>query len=335
MKRIVPKILLFTAVLMCTQFVNADWHKRSVNTLAWLHSVHFTDAKTGWIGGSKGTLLGTTDGGKTWTKKVGVTQDTIRQVIFTDKNNGWLLCERDIYNLGNSGASYLLKTENGGNTWSRTDFKTARRQRVTKLFFSKSGFGLAVGETGALFGLEDDNRNWKQLPLPSSYLLSGGAFVDDLKGTIVGGGGTILFTDDAGTTWNKALVAGNAPSRFNSVFFNDERTGWAVGSGGVIAQTVNGGRLWRQQKSSTTEKLNDVFFLNSAEGWAIGDSGVMLHTTTAGNVWRNVDLKSDHRLESIFFRGDHGWVVGFGGTILEYEKVDSGKTPRPRFADKR
>lgn len=335
MKRILAKIFVFSMLLFGLQSVNADWHKRSLNTLAWLHSVHFTDSKMGWIAGSKGTLLHTVDGGKTWTKKVGVTQDTIRQVIFTDKNNGWLLCERDIYNLGDSGASYLLKTENGGENWFRTDFKTARRQRVTKLFFSQGGFGLAVGEVGALFGLEDDNRSWKRLTLPSAYLMSGGAFLDDLKGTIVGGGGTILFTDDAGTTWNKAFISGRAPSKFNSVFFHDEKVGWAVGSDGVIAQTVNSGRLWRQQKSNTTEKLNDVYFLNSAEGWSIGDSGVMLHTTTAGNVWRNVDLKSDHRLESIFFNGDHGWIVGFGGLILEYEKDAGGKTSRLRFSDKR
>ncbi|MEZ5343950.1 MAG: YCF48-related protein [Pyrinomonadaceae bacterium] len=335
MKDIAPKLLIFGILFFCFQSAYAGWHKRSENTLAWLHSVHFSDADTGWIAGSKGTLLSTTDGGKTWIKKSGVTQDLIRQVIFTDSKNGWLLCERDIYSLGNAGASYLLKTEDGGKTWSRIDFKTSQRQRVTKLFFSKNGFGLAVGETGALFGLEDDNRSWKKLTPPSSYLMSGGAFTNDLRGTIVGGGGTILFTDDAGITWNRASVAGRKTSKFNSVFFNDEKVGWAVGSGGMIAQTVNSGKLWRQQRTGTSEKLNDVFFLNSAEGWAIGDGGVMLHTTTAGNIWRNVDLNSDHKLEAIFFSGDHGWVVGFGGLILEYEKEGNSSAPRPRFSDRR
>ncbi|MCB1024828.1 MAG: hypothetical protein KDB79_10585 [Acidobacteria bacterium] len=335
MKGIFVKLFIFAILLTGIQAVHAEWRKRQVNSLAWLHSVYFVDQDTGWIGGSKGTLLHTVDGGKTWTKKFEVTNDNIRQVVFTDKKNGWLLCERDIFSLGAAGASYLLKTENGGETWSRTDFKAAKRQRVTKLFFSKNGFGLAIGETGALFGLEDDNRSWKRLTLPSSYLMSGGVFLDNMRGTIVGGGGTILFTDDAGITWNKGFISGNSASKFNSVFFNDEKVGWAVGSGGIIAQTVNSGRLWRQQKSGTTEKLNDIYFLNSAEGWAIGDRGVMLHTTTAGNIWRNVDPGSDHRLESIFFSGDHGWVVGFGGVVLEYQKDHDRNMPRPKFAIKR
>ena len=302
------------------QTAKAEWRKQHVDTLAWLHSVYFIDKDTGWIGGSKGTFLKTVDGGRSWNKQPTFTQDIIRDVFFSDKNTGWLLCERDIYSLGRNTSSYLLKTSSGGGTWEKVEFENNQRQRITRIFFAANGYGMAIGETGALFGLLDDTRTWKKLTPPTRYLMADGAFLDDLQAAVVGGGGTILFTEDAGTTWNKAFVSGKPASRLNAVFFNNSRVGWAVGSDGKILQTINGGKLWRHQRSVTSDRLNDVFFLNSAEGWVVGDNGVMLHTTTAGNVWRKAASISGHKLESLFFSGDRGWAVGFGGTILIYEK---------------
>ena len=335
MTRLATTILLAFLVCLSCENANAEWRRQESNTLAWLKSVHFSDAKNGWIGGSKGALLRTRDAGAKWTKQVGVTRDTIRQVLFSDKNNGWLLCERDIYNLGSAGASYLMKTSDAGETWVKVDLNNPQRQRLTRIFFAKNGFGLAIGETGVLFGLQDDDRTWGKLSLPVSYLMSDGVFLDDFRGAVVGGGGTILFTEDAGVSWNQAFVAGKSPSKFNAVFFNDKQTGWAVGSKGEIFQTLNGGRAWRSQRSNTSERLNDVFFLNSAEGWAIGDNGSMLHTTTAGNIWRKTGTKSTHRLESIFFNGTKGWVVGFGGTILKYDAGSATKFGKPGFSKHR
>ncbi len=329
--RFTLKILLLVTFLISTQSVSAEWRKQSANTLAWLRTIHFIDANNGWIGGSKGTLLKTVDGGESWSKTPGLVSDSIRQIVFTDKKNGWLLCERDIYSLGRAEASYLMKTADGGATWNRIDLRNPLRQRITRIFFAKNGFGLAIGETGALFGLKDDDTSWKRLTLPSSYLMSDGVFIDEFRGTIVGGGGTILFTEDAGISWNRAFVSGKPASRFNAIFFNDKRVGWTVGSGGKIFQTVNGGRIWRAQRSNSAERLNDVFFLNSAEGWAVGDNGEMLHTTTAGNIWRRINSTSPHRLESIYFNGRRGWVVGFGGTILRYDARKASEITKRAF----
>ncbi len=329
--RYIKETLLIGFVLFSFQNVEAGWQKQSANTLAWLKTVYFVDANTGWIGGSKGTLLKTTDGGTTWKKVATASRDNLREIYFTDKNNGWILCERDVFSLGSNSASYLLKTTNGGKKWEQIEFKDNPRHRVTKIFFSLNGFGLAIGEMGILFGLEDDNRGWKKLSLPSRYLMSDGVFLDDLNSTIVGGGGTILFTEDAGLTWNQAQINERKVSKFNAVFFTTKKRGWAVGTDGSIFNTTNGGRFWRSQQARTKERLNDLYFINSKEGWAIGDNGTILHTQTGGDVWVAEDSRSNHRLESIHFKGNRGWVVGFGGTILRYDAIGRSKTQRPRF----
>ncbi|MDQ3636004.1 MAG: archaeosortase/exosortase family protein [Acidobacteriota bacterium] len=161
-----------------------------------------------------------------------------------------------------------------------------------------------------------------------------GIFTNNLHGVIVGGGGTILFTEDAGTTWNPAFVSDKDKAKLNSVFFINKSNGWAVGSKGKIYQTISGGRFWRLQDSKTTKTLNDIYFSNTAEGWAIGDDGTILHTTTAGNVWSEAGSGSTHKFEKIVFNGNKGWIVGFGGTILSYEAGNQALTERPKLTNR-
>jgi len=321
---LVKKIFVLLLVLTCLQTAKADWTKQTSNTLAWLRDVYFLNEQTGWIVGSGGTILTTVDGGKTWIKKKNFTQDVIRQVFFTDERNGWLLCERNLYALGSNSPSYFLKTNDGGINWKRAEFTDNQRKRVTKFLFTKKGAVLAVGEGGAFFAVSSDERSWKRMQSPVRYLLFDGIFTDDSHGVIVGAGGSILFTEDAGATWIKAVIFGNPNTKLNSVFFVNQRNGWTVGTQGRIYQTFNGGKIWREQKSNLTKDLTDVFFNNTAEGWAVGDEGAILHTTTAGNVWEVIDSKNKHRLEKIFFIGKKGWAVGFGGTILFYDDNNAG-----------
>lgn len=313
-------ILLLFLLFACIAAAKAEWTKQNSNTFAWLQDVYFINEQTGWIVGSGGTFLSTTDGGKSWTKRKNFIEDNIRQVYFADEQSGWLLCERDLFSLGANSPSYLLKTSDGGASWERIEFTGNQRKRITKFFFAKSGTGLAIGEGGAFFAMQDDGKTWKQMPSPVRYLMFDGIFTDDSRGVVVGAGGSILFTEDAGLSWNKASVFGNSETKLNSVFFLNQKNGWTVGSQGKIFQTLNGGKTWREQKSNITKDLTDVFFNNSAEGWAVGAEGTILYTTTAGNVWTVVNLKAKHKLERIFFVGKKGFAVGFGGTILSYDE---------------
>lgn len=315
-------ILLLLLLLACFQTTNADWTKQNSNTLAWLRDVYFLNEQTGWIVGSGGTFLTTTDGGKNWIKKKDFIEDNIRQIYFADEQNGWLLCERNLFSLGENSPSYLLKTVNGGVSWDRIEFTDNQRKRITKIFFTKNGSAWAIGEGGAFYAMQDDKKTWKRSSSPVRYLLFDGIFTGDSHGVVVGAGGSILFTEDAGLSWNKASVLGNPETKLNSVFFLNQKNGWTVGSQGKIFQTVNGGKTWREQKTNIAKDLTDVFFSSSAEGWVIGDEGTILYTATAGNVWTTVTTKAKHKLEKVFFTGKKGFAVGFGGTILAYDDIN-------------
>lgn len=308
------------------QTANARWLRQESGTLAWLHAIFFVNQNKGWIAGSKGTFLTTDDGGKTWRQDRHFTEDNIRDVYFSDAQNGYLLCERDIYNQGTLPASYLLKTENGGASWEKIEFAN-ERARIAKIFFAIGGYGFAVGESGTLLAMQGDKKTWKKTDLPMRFLLLGGSFPNALEGSIVGGNGTVLFTEDAGQTWNPATLAGENRPRLNTVFFINPKTGWTAGSGGKIYATMNGGKYWREQVSNVTQNISDLFFINSAEGYAVGDNGTILHTMTAGNIWSAEESNVKHKLEKIVYSGQKWFAVGFGGTILQYE---SGKPNEPR-----
>lgn len=307
---------------ICFQTANAGWTKQNANTLAWLHDIYFFDENRGLIAGSGGTFLETADGGKTWTKRKSFTPDKILQIYFSDDYTGWLLCERNVFSRGANSLSYLMKTTDGGTNWEKVELKDAGRARLTKIFFNQKGKGFAVGESGALFELKG-NGVWEKSPSPIRYLLLDGKFLDDQNGAIVGAGGNVYFTEDAGANWNQANVFGKSSAKLNSVFFADRKTGWAVGSEGKILQTLSSGRTWREQNSKITKDLFDVFFKNTAEGWAVGSEGVILHTNTGGNVWVVEETSVKHKLEKVIFVGKKGFAVGFGGTILVYGENNS------------
>ena len=323
------------AIFLLQQVNAGEWRKQPSGTLSWLHSIYFLDAKRGWIVGSNGTLLTTTDGGATWKKAVKPSEDNLRDVFFTDENNGWLLAERDVFKLTSAGEarSVLLRTTDGGATWERTGVfptsKTASPQFTRLLVSDDRTTAWAIGELGSVYALEN-NQIWQKQVSPTRFLLRGGAIFNRSEAVLIGAGATILHTADGGGIWREARVYAAENARFNSVFFATRSLGWAVGTGGRIFASADGGKTWRGQNSPLTADLLDVCFVTPNEGWAAGDGGSLLRTTNSGNTWTPEKINTTHRLERIVFIGrERGFAVGFGGTILAYTNETR---PRPRLA---
>lgn len=314
------------AIATTTLATPGVWQRQRTSSLAWLRGIFFLDQNRGWAVGSRGTLLSTSDSGKTWQKKPQPTQDTIRDIYFSDEENGWLVCERNIYDLRSNDEprAYLLKTDDGGQHWTRVDMRGANVDaRLMRAIFTRGGRGWAFGEGGAVYSTRDSGANWTKLQAPTRYLLLGGAFIDEQSGWLVGAGSTILQTSDGGDTWHHARLPDAARVRFNSISFVDPRLGWAVGSGGMIYRTLNGGRSWQRQVSGVSADLLDVKFLDAREGWAVGAEGTVLHTSDGGTHWTSERSGTPHALERIYFTDrTHGWAVGFGGTIISYSLSD-------------
>ncbi len=297
-----------------------SWTRQRSGTLAWLHSVFFLDRNRGWIVGSKGTLLTTVDGGQNWIAKGRPAEDVLRDVYFSDARNGWLLCERNVYELKTKDdpRTYLMQTTDGGEHWQRVD--VAKKEvdvRLVRALFSRGGRAWAFGEKGVIFATRDSGANWVKLQTPTQHLLLGGAFIDDDRGWIVGAGATILQTSDGGQTWHLIQPAGDTAIRFTAVSFVDNRIGWSVGTNGAVYRTNNGGHTWQQQNSGVAADLYDVKFIDASEGWAVGSEGTIIYTNDGGLNWTVERTGIQHPFERVFISDrTHGWAVGFGGTVV-------------------
>lgn len=324
-------IALFALACLCPAVARAEWVKRNTNSFAWFKDIYFFNEQRGWITGTDGVLLETQDGGTTWIQGKKFSSDTFLQVHFTSENDGWMLCERNVFQRGSDPNSYLRRTRDGGRTWEKVQFEDGGRERVTRLLFNPDGVGMAFGEGGVFYKLQEDGATWKRSQTAIHYLLLDGAYGSEKVGAIVGTGGTIMFTDDGGFTWERASLLGDAAARFSSVFFVGQQGAWAVGSKGRIFRSNGGARLWRQQESGVTADLTDVYFSTQYNGWAIGENGVIVRTRDGGSSWTDVDTRTTHRLERIVFNGGRGWVVGFGGTVLTYDSQGGSgdQSPKP------
>jgi photosystem II stability/assembly factor-like uncharacterized protein len=304
---------------------SAAWTRQPSGTMSWLRGVFFLDQNRGWVAGSGGTLLETSDGGQTWRRLNTLTKDNLRDVYFANQKIGWLVVERDVFKLktNDEPRTYLLKTEDGGLTWRPVFLNGADvNARLVRAVFADAERGWVFGETGVVFATTDGGAHWVRQPAPTKHLLLGGAFVDYTHGWLVGAGATILQTNNGGVTWQSGNVRDGAGTRFTSASFVGNSLGWAVGTAGRVFATNDGGHTWFAQRSNVDVDLLDVKFIDASIGWAVGSQGTLLSTRDGGMHWSATSSVTSHALERLFFVDqNHGWAVGFGGTVLTYSQA--------------
>lgn len=250
-----------------------------------LNAVFFVD-KNGWAAGDDGVILRTEDDGRTWSQQSAGIKGSISDIYFRNKENGYFLA-------GNS----LYTTEDGGNSWREIlpQFTRAANERNTTIDLYSVRF-------------VNKKRGWVVGSLSSRDQL-----VD----------GLVLYTNDAGATWERQSV----PVRSELIhldFTSDER-GWIVGAAGTILYTRDAGATWTKQVSNIAGALYHVDFRNERLGWTVGEKGTILRTSDGGESWFATKVPVRSSLLSVKFSSEEdGWIVGRAGVILRTS--DGGRT---------
>jgi photosystem II stability/assembly factor-like uncharacterized protein len=154
-----------------------------------------------------------------------------------------------------------------------------------------------------------------QSPSPQGNNLTSVFYLDASTGWAVGDVGTIMKTNDGGSSWVPEAAGTTQPLK--SIFFLDASTGWASGTG-VILKTVDGGATWAAQTAAVgANAMDSIFFLDASNGWATGANGVIFRTANGGTTWSQQTSPTTKELMAVRFADvNNGWAAGKSGTIV-------------------
>jgi photosystem II stability/assembly factor-like uncharacterized protein len=179
--------------------------------------------------------------------------------------------------------------------------------------------------------------------------LNGICFRDENLGWVVGQNGTILCTEDGGTTWTpqqcssdrslNAFCSANSQKCYavgdngTQMLTTDGGTSWETGSGGFYSPArlefagffddlhgwacQAGGEIAMTSDGGMTWTVNgscpwgsDVTFSDPQNGWCI-TGNIIFHSEDGGVIWDTIYGEEEENYRSIFFASpDRGWIGG-------------------------
>lgn len=233
----------------------------------------FLNLNTGYIAGTNGNILKTTNGGINFVNQTAPNGNNskLNKVKFLDENTGYIIGEKGL----------LIKTTNLGNSWT---FSRLSSRELRSLFF-KNNWGYIGSDSNKIFRTSNSGLSWDTVAIPSPYqgIISSVHFLDYNTGFVTIAQ-HILKTTTAGNSWELSQTFINII--YSVQFTDDLLTGFAyynANSNTYIQKTTNGGTNWFTSFTSLNRSSADMEFANQSTGYIIGPN--ILKTTNGGSNW--------------------------------------------------
>ncbi len=255
-----------------------SWTRKVLNTAANINEIYFRNDDDGYlVAGRK--MFETSDGGTTWRESLIVNpaqfQDGVPEFLsirFNSRNQGFIV--GSVLDKANDDiviGSLLLRTMDGGKSWTRVDLPT--KVELFHLDFDGKSRGWIVGDRGTILATTNNGATWELQESGTTEVLYNVDFRDEKDGYVVGTGGTILRTEDGGKTWAK--IPSPVTATLFRVDFQNDKEGWVVGARGTILRTKDRGASWTVVSSNTTNHLYGLY-VNRGSSWSVGKDGIII-----------------------------------------------------------
>ena len=296
-----------------------------------LNAVACVAAETCWVAGDKGTILHTTDGGKTWQVQLGgdpeSTDDDFSTIVFLDDKHGWAMSE----------IGKILGTRDGS-TW--VELSTVSSTTKGLWFVSpETGFRNEYPQNQTMLHRSDDGgKTWTPvtacsldaivdgLPRKLACMMDATQFISPAVGYLGGGVGqeapaAFGKTSDGGQSWAISLLPETKFSITNLNFWT-EKDGIAVLSKGeAVYWTADGGGTWTR---SVMQRLWPSYY-GVGEGKIIvgvKDGDGIVYSFNGGRNFTSRAFSLPARVTDVTFPdARHGYLVGEHGMVYRYRIV--------------
>jgi len=264
-----------------------------------------TAGGTTFAAGDLGTLLKSTDGGATWSGIVTGIQDnlTFVRIVGGDPNS-----------LVIGGHSFLLRSDDGGQTFTRIPFAHGGGLMLTMVAFPSKLVGYLVLSNGSVLSTADGGRTFTRKTAIPGGMPNDLIATSDTTAFAVTGNGTIQRTTDGASSWTQVASVG-VPLR--GIERADPTTMYAVGNGLTVLKSVDGGATWARQPVSGVPAADltsirtaglDTALITTAGG------AQLIRTTDGGVTFSSVVPSSDPTLAVAFASPTRAIGVGANGS---------------------
>jgi photosystem II stability/assembly factor-like uncharacterized protein len=219
------------------------------------------------------------------------------------------------------GDGIVLKTINGGSTWTKISADTIPGLKA--VCFTSVDVGYAGGYQNFLMKTTDGGSTWSAMIVDSKlWYFNNIEFWDANTGIIVSYPSSVYRTSDAGTSWGPCLGLKHS---VEDICYADATTLFLVGSDERIYKSTNNGFFWTEIDSGLAQHLFlGVEFLNTNYGIVTGENGKVVVTTNGGTNWISSSAGSSGLLRGVHILNEqNSYVVG---TPEQVYKTTNGGT---------
>ena len=257
----------------------STWAPYPLNATEDINEIYFRNDNDGYLVAGRKMFI-TKDGGRSWNETRIYRQGEFKNMTpeflsirFADRKRGIAIGSllRRVKNEDVVVDSLVMRTDDGGETWTRITMST--KTELFHLDFNGSSHAWIVGDNGVILASTNSGQTWLKQTSGTTNALYNVDFRDDDEGYAVGEKGTILRTNNGGATWNRVITP--FTENFMRVDFADDKNGWIVGHRGSILRSSDRGRSWVKQESGTADHLYGLFMFKK-NGWAVGAKGVIV-----------------------------------------------------------
>jgi photosystem II stability/assembly factor-like uncharacterized protein len=148
-----------------------------------LYAMSYADPDHLWVVGEFGTIMASTDGGRTFQQQHAPIESTLSGVHFVDLQHGWAV----------GIDATILRTQDGGATWSAETPPIMQRSFYDVVVSGQQGW--IVGSSGTILRSTDGGGSWMVVPVPiqlAANWLRSVALTSGGRGLAVGADGLVF-----------------------------------------------------------------------------------------------------------------------------------------------